>query len=186
MGRRDPVRHTMLFRRYGNRAEELPRPPRSAGEARRMGRQGRRCVRSGILATWRMRRRRPRFAGVPSGALAAAGVAVVGLAVTLGVRAQLAAAPQEFAAYVTAAVGVNLGVGLVASVLFAQWGTRYACTAGLVSGNRNVTLAWAAAGTTLPAPSEGYMAACVIPVLSLPLVLETALRIRAGRLGTTA
>jgi ACR3 family arsenite transporter len=106
--------------------------------------------------------------------------------VTLGVRTQLAAAPQEFAAYVTAAVGVNLGVGQVASVLFAQWGTRYACTVGLVSGNRNVTLAWAAAGTTLPAPSEGYMAACVIPVLSLPLVLETALRIRAGRLGTTA
>jgi arsenite transporter len=150
-------------------------------------------VGSAALLSAFVRRWRPRFTGILPDALAAAGVAViglviVGLAVTYGVRAQLAAAPHEFAAYVTAAVGVNLGIGLVASVLFAQWGTRYAFTVALVSGNRNVTLAWAATGTTLAAPSEAYIAACVIPVLSLPLVLKGAfaMRTRAIRFRSTA
>ncbi|MGY2051978.1 hypothetical protein [Methylobacterium sp. JK268] len=137
------------------------------------------------------RRWRAHLADVLPSAVAAAGVAViglmiVGLAVTHGVRTQLAASPQEFAAYVAAAVAVNLGVGAAASALFAPWGGRDALTVGLVSGNRNVTLAWAAAGTTLAAPSEAYIAACVIPVLSLPLVLKStfALRARAARVRT--
>ena len=50
---------------------------------------------------------------------------------------------------------------------------------GLVSGNRNVTLAWAAGGFILPAPAQEYLAACVIPVLALPLVVNAALALIA-------
>jgi hypothetical protein len=45
---------------------------------------------------------------------------------------------------------------------------------GLVSGNRNVTLVWAAASFGLPPLAEGYVAASVVPVLALPLVAKLA------------
>lgn len=35
-----------------------------------------------------------------------------------------------------------------------------------------MTLAWAAAGFGLPPLAEGYVAACVIPVLALPLIIK--------------
>ena len=52
-------------------------------------------------------------------------------------------------------------------------------TIGLVSGNRNVTLAWAAASFGLPPLAEGYVAACVIPVLALPLIVKLCLALPA-------
>src|SRR4051812_23430538 len=63
------------------------------------------------------------------------------------------------------------GYALSASV-FTATGFRNACTIGLISGNRNVTLAWAAAGGTLSMFTEAYVAACVIPILSLPLIIK--------------
>jgi hypothetical protein len=74
---------------------------------------------------------------------------------------------------------VNLGVGLVGALLFSSWGAKEAFTVGLVSGNRNVTLAWAAAGSTLPVATEAYVAACVLPVLALPLAIKSVLAVRA-------
>lgn len=98
---------------------------------------------------------------------------------TDGVRAQIAVAPDTFALFVTAAVGVNLAAGLAGTALFWPWGSWDAMTVGLVSGNRNVTLAWAAAGGTLAPEGEAYIAACVILILSLPLLLKTAFALRA-------
>jgi len=115
---------------------------------------------------------------------AAAGVAVmglmiVGLAMMSGIRAHWVNNPSAFTVFVVAAIGVNLGAGLVGTLLFACWGAKNAFTIGLVSGNRNVTLAWAAAGATLPATTEAYVAACVLPVLALPLAIKGVVGARA-------
>ncbi|WP_050783472.1 hypothetical protein [Methylobacterium nodulans] len=141
-------------------------------------------VGSAALIAAMARRWRARLTAVLPDALAAAGVAViglviVGLAVTDGVRAQIAVAPDTFAPFVTAAVGVNLAAGPAGTALFWPWGSWDAMTVGLVSGNRNVTLAWAAAGATLAPEGEAYIAACAIPILSLPLLLKTAFALRA-------
>lgn len=112
---------------------------------------------------------------------AAAGVAVlgliiVGLATTNGIRAHWTNDPESFLRFLAAAVAVNLGLGIVGTILFWSMGARNALTIGLVSGNRNVTLAWAAAATALPVQAEAYIAACVIPVLALPLAIKSVQR----------
>ncbi|WP_262273394.1 hypothetical protein [Microvirga yunnanensis] len=126
---------------------------------------------------------RSRVQVVLPGQTAAAGVAViglviVGLAMMSGVRTHWATDPDAFSLFIAAAVGVNLGAGLVGALLFSSWGAKDAFTVGLVSGNRNVTLAWAAAGTTLPAATEAYVAACVLPVLALPLAVKGVISAR--------
>ena len=120
---------------------------------------------------------RGKFKTVLPDQAAAAGVAVVGLmivglAMMSGIRAHWVNNPGAFTVFAVAAIGVNLGAGFVGTLLFASWGAKDAFTVGLVSGNRNVTLAWAAAGATLPAATEAYVAACVLPVLALPLVIK--------------
>lgn len=107
--------------------------------------------------------------------VAVIGLVIVGLAMMSGIRAHWAADPDAFGLFIAAAIGVNLGAGLVGAVLFASWGAKDAFTVGLVSGNRNVTLAWAAAGSTLPMATEAYVAACVLPVLALPLAIKGVL-----------
>jgi hypothetical protein len=111
---------------------------------------------------------------------AAAGIAVlgfmvVGLAMTSGIRAHWETGSHTFSGFIVVAVTINLGVGLLGTLLFRAWQAKDALTIGLVSGNRNVTLAWAAAGATLPAATEAYVAACVLPVLSLPLAIKGVL-----------
>ncbi len=132
-------------------------------------------------------RRCPRaFAPMLPGPQAAAGISVlglivVGLAMMSGIRAHWAANPDAFAWFLTAAVAVNLGLGVLGTGLFWAWGRADALTIGLLSGNRNVTLAWAAAGASLPAAAEAYVAACVLPVLALPLAVKGTLWLQ-GRL----
>jgi predicted Na+-dependent transporter len=127
---------------------------------------------------------RVRVQGVLPDQQAAAGVAViglviVGLAMMSGIRAHWASDANAFTLFVAAAIGVNLGAGLIGAVLFSSWGVKDALTVGLVSGNRNVTLAWAAAGSTLPLAAEAYVAACVLPVLALPLAVKIVIAVRA-------
>ncbi|KAA2237198.1 hypothetical protein [Salinarimonas soli] len=148
-------------------------------------------VRAAALLTVPARRFRAWIAPVLPDGLAAAGIAVVGLvivglAMMNGLHAYWAAAPSTLAAFVGTAVLVNLGSGLAGALLFSSWGLKDALTVGLVSGNRNVTLAWAAAGATLPPATEAYMAACVLPVLALPLAMKTVLALRARRLDFAA
>ncbi len=114
--------------------------------------------------------------------VAVVGLMIVGLAMMSGIRAYWVNDPGAFTVFAVAAVGVNLAAGCAGALLFAPWGAKDALTIGLVSGNRNVTLAWAAAGATLPAATEAYVAACVLPVLALPLAVKGVIgaRVRLG------
>jgi predicted Na+-dependent transporter len=111
--------------------------------------------------------------------VAVVGLVIVGLAMMSGIRAHWATDPDAFSLFIAAAIGVNLGAGLIGAILFASWGAKDAFTVSLVSGNRNVTLAWAAAGSTLPMATEAYVAACVLPVLAMPLAIKGVLAARS-------
>lgn len=104
--------------------------------------------------------------------IAVIGLVIVGLATSQGVRTQWLADPAAFERMLAAAVGLNFGVCAVGTLAFLWLGPRAAATVGLVSGNRNVTLAWAASSLALPPQAEGYLAACVVPVLALPLIIK--------------
>lgn len=113
---------------------------------------------------------------------AAAGVAVigliiVGLATSQGIRTHWTSNPLRFDEMLAAAIVSNFGLCALAALIFARLGLQTAGTIGLVSGNRNVTLVWAAASVGLPSLAEGYVAACVIPVLALPLIIKLCLRL---------
>ncbi|MFX8278000.1 hypothetical protein ABTL45_19205, partial [Acinetobacter baumannii] len=92
-----------------------------------------------------------------------------GLATAQGVRAHWLANPVAFERMVAAAFTVNFGLCALGAAAFWWLGTHAAATVGLLSGNRNVTLAWAVSSTGSSSLAEGYLAACVIPVLALPL-----------------
>jgi predicted Na+-dependent transporter len=129
-------------------------------------------------------RRPERFSSILPNPRAGAGIAVVGL-VVVGLAAAHAAHGHwhadsiRFGRIVLAAIAVNVLACSLGALVFARLGLAASATVGLVSGNRNVTLAWAAGGFTLPAPAQEYLAACVIPVLMLPLVVKGALALAA-------
>jgi ACR3 family arsenite transporter len=107
-----------------------------------------------------------------SAGVAVVGLMIVGLATAEGVRTQWISDPSRFEAMLGAAIAVNIGLCALSALAFLAFGLKLAGTIGLVSGNRNVTLAWAAASFGLPPLAEGYVAACVVPVLALPLAVK--------------
>jgi ACR3 family arsenite transporter len=129
-------------------------------------------------------RNRERLGSVLPNPRAGSGIAVIGL-IVVGLAAAHAARGYwhgegiRFGAIVLAAVAVNVLACTLGALVFARLGLAAAATVGLVSGNRNVTLAWAAGGFILPAPAQEYLAACVIPVLVLPLAVNAALALTA-------
>lgn len=137
---------------------------------------------SAALVAFLMGRFRPRFIAVLPDQRAATGIAViglmiVGLATSRGIHAQWTSNPVMFAKMLTAAVGINFGLCCASALLFSKLGVELAGTIGIVSGNRNVTLAWAAASFGLPPLAEAYVAACVVPVLALPLIVKLGLAV---------
>jgi ACR3 family arsenite transporter len=104
--------------------------------------------------------------------IAVIGLFIVGLATSQGVQAQLSSNPARFEEMLAASAATNFGLCALGLLVFWRLGLRLAGTIGLVSGNRNVTLVWAAASFGLPPLAEGYVAACVIPVLALPLIIK--------------
>ena len=103
------------------------------------------------------------------------GVAVVGLILVAvgamrGMQRYFLEHPVEVAGTLALAFLVNAGFQVLGAVLFARLGHLRALTVGLVSGNRNVTLAWAAAGPGLMAypQVELYLAMSVFPIFMLP------------------
>jgi ACR3 family arsenite transporter len=109
--------------------------------------------------------------------VAVIGLFIVGLATSQGIQTQLSSNVTQFEEMLAAAVATNFGLCALSLVLFWGLGLQLAATIGLVSGNRNVTLAWAAASFGLPPLAEGYVAACVIPVLALPLIVKLCIRL---------
>jgi hypothetical protein len=108
--------------------------------------------------------------------IAVIGLIIVGLATSQGIRALWTSNPLLFNAMLAAAIVSNFGLCVLATLIFARLGLKTAGTIGLVSGNRNVTLVWAAASFGLPSLAEGYVAASVIPVLALPLIIKLCLK----------
>jgi len=104
--------------------------------------------------------------------VAVIGLIIVGLATSQGIQTQWHSNPLRFEEMLAAAIATNFGLCGLAALVFSGLGLQVAGTIGLVSGNRNVTLAWAAASFGLPPLAEGYVAACVIPVLALPLIVK--------------
>ena len=134
-----------------------------------------------------MVRWRSRLATVLPDPKAAAGVSViglmiVGLAVTHGVS-PLVGDVGHFLSLLAMAAGCNVGLSLLGALVFLPGGYQEALTIGLLSGNRNVTLAWAVAGSSLPWDAQAYLATCVIPILALPLLLKLALAVPLRRGG---
>jgi predicted Na+-dependent transporter len=118
-----------------------------------------------------------RYAGrfVTENPHAMTGIAVLGLILVAigamrGMRDYFFAHPQEVANCVALAFTVNAGFQGLGAVLFAPAGRAPALTVGLVSGNRNVTLAWAAASASLIGQQqvELYLAASVLPIFMRP------------------
>jgi predicted Na+-dependent transporter len=109
--------------------------------------------------------------------VAVIGLIIVGLATSQGIRTHWISNPLGFDVMLAAAIVSNFGLCVLATLTFARMGLQTAGTIGLVSGNRNVTLVWAAASFGLPSLAEGYVAACVIPVLALPLIVKLCLKL---------
>ena len=114
--------------------------------------------------------------------VAVIGLVIVGLATSQGIQAQWNTSPAHFEEMLAAAIAINFGLCALAALVFSGLGLKVAGTIGLVSGNRNVTLAWAAASFGLPPLAEGYVAACVVPVLALPLIVKLGIAL-PGLLG---
>jgi BASS family bile acid:Na+ symporter len=103
------------------------------------------------------------------------GVAVIGLILVAigamrGMQRYFLEHPVEVAGTLALAFLVNAGFQVLGTVLFTPSGRPRALTVGLVSGNRNVTLAWAAAGPGLMAYPEVelFLAMSVFPIFMLP------------------
>jgi predicted Na+-dependent transporter len=118
-----------------------------------------------------------RFAGrfVTENPHAMTGVAVLGLILVAigamrGMQVYFVEQPREVARMFVLAFAVNAGFQALGTLLFWPAGRLRALSVGLVSGNRNVTLVWAAAGASLVgAPEvELYLAMSVFPIFMMP------------------
>ena len=125
------------------------------------------------LAATLLRRYAGRF--VAQNPEAMTGIAVLGLIFVAigamrGMQAYFVAHPGQVAELLAITFLANAGFQALGTVLFASAGPVRAFTVGLVSGNRNVTLVWAAAGSSLFAEPrvELYLAMSVFPIFMLP------------------
>jgi bile acid:Na+ symporter, BASS family len=118
-----------------------------------------------------------RFAGrfVAGNPHAVTGIAVVGLILAAvgamdGMSAVIVSRPSHVAGYLLLAFAMNAGFQLVGAMLFCWLDCRRSLTVGLVSGNRSVTLIWAAVGEDLLAHPEVelYLAMSLLPIFVLP------------------
>ena len=135
-----------------------------------------------------------RFAGrfVAANPHAMTGVAVLGLILVAvgamrGMQGYFLAHPAEVAYALLLAFAVNAGFQALGAALFAGSGALRALTVGLASGNRNVTLAWAAAGAGLAGQPEVelYLAASVFPIFMLPICTHPVVALMLRRPGAT-
>jgi predicted Na+-dependent transporter len=102
--------------------------------------------------------------------VAVLGLILVALGAMRGMQTYFLLHPEEVVGLLALAFAVNAGFQVLSAALFASAGRLRALTVGLVSGNRNVTLAWAAAGASLldHPRVELYLAMSVLPIFVLP------------------
>jgi len=113
------------------------------------------------------------------------GIAVMGLIVVAvgamrGMQVHFLAHPRDALLFLSVAFFVNAGFQAVGTLLFSGLDRPRALAVGLVSGNRNVTLIWAAAGASVAAhPAiEAYLAMSVFPIFMLPAVTKQLMRLK--------
>jgi hypothetical protein len=108
--------------------------------------------------------------------IAVLGLILVAIGAMRGMRNYFVAHPREVVNCVVLAFAVNAGFQGLGAMLFAPAGRARALTVGLVSGNRNVTLVWAAASASLMGQQqvELYLAASVLPIFMLPALTRPA------------
>jgi hypothetical protein len=102
--------------------------------------------------------------------LAVAGLLLVALGAMRGMQDIVLAQPLRVAEILLLAFAVNAGFQLLGVLLFAGRGRAEAVTVGLVSGNRNVTLAWVMAAPALAGHPgvELTIALSVFPIFMMP------------------
>jgi predicted Na+-dependent transporter len=129
------------------------------------------------VAAWQLRRRAGKW--VANNPNAMTGIAVLGLLLVAigamrGMRDDIVAAPGQAALLLGLAFLVNAALQAVGALLFAGLEMRRALTVGLVSGNRNITLVWAAAAPFLADHPgvELFLAASVFPIFMLPAATQ--------------
>ncbi len=127
---------------------------------------------AGLCATL-LRRLAGRF--VVENPHAMTGVAVLGLilyaiGVMRGMQGYFLEQPQDVIRILLLAFAVNASFQALGTLLFWPAGRLRALSIGLVSGNRNIALVWAAAGPSLVhAPEvELYLAMSVFPIFMMP------------------
>lgn len=132
------------------------------------------------LVAWLLRRRAGRW--VAANPHAMTGISVLGLILVAigamrGMQGQILAAPGEAVALLGVAFLANAGFQAVGALLFSGLDRTRALTVGLVSGNRNVTLVWAAAAPVLAGHPgvELFLAMAVFPIFILPLATRRLL-----------
>lgn len=118
-----------------------------------------------------------RFAGgfVAANPHAMTGIAVAGLILVAvgamhGMDGKIAANPAQVGSFLLLAFVINPAFQVIGAALFCWTGWRRALTVGFASGNRSVTLIWAALGPDLLAHPdvELYLAMSVFPIFVLP------------------
>ena len=129
------------------------------------------------LAAWLLRRHAGRWVAENPNAMT--GIAVLGLLLVAvgamrGMREEIAAAPGHALLLLGLAFLVNAALQAVGALLFFAVERRRALTVGLVSGNRNITLVWAAAAPFLADHPgvELFLAMSVFPIFMLPVASQ--------------
>ena len=107
-----------------------------------------------VSVAWLLRRHAG--AWVAANPHAMTGVSVLGLILVAvgamrGMQGHVFAAPAQAVALLGIAFSANAGFQAIGALLFAGMDRTRALTVGLVSGNRNITLVWAAAAPTMRA-----------------------------------
>ncbi len=129
------------------------------------------------FTAWLLRRHAGHWVAANPNAMT--GIAVLGLLLVAvgamrGMRDEILAAPGQALQLLFLAFLVNVALQAIGALLFAALDRRRALTVGLISGNRNITLVWAAAAPFLADhPSvELFLAMSVFPIFMLPLVMR--------------
>ena len=112
------------------------------------------------------------------------------VAIMDGVPGIVLARPAEMAGYAIAALGASLGFTLLSAFAFAGLGRSAAGTIGLIGGNRNMAMVWAALGAAAPPEMTLFLVAVQLPIYIGPLLTRPLYRrfgaVQAGPLGTAS
>lgn len=106
--------------------------------------------------------------------LSVVGLIVVAIGAMHGIDTQILADPSRATKALVLAFALNIALQLLGAAIFCRLGVFRSLTVGLVSGNRNVTLVWAAATSLLVThpDAELFLAMSVFPIFMLPLITK--------------